>query len=212
MDGHGVEVHVQVLHVHLHVGSGLGPVHQDLRPMVVGDLRHGLYGHRTSGDVTALAHAHQSDIPVHRLLEGLDVEESVGARMRHPHLYAGGIPQGQPRDVVGVVLGIGGDDRIPSSQTESEGDRVYRLGGVLGEDERTGRAPIEKPAERLPGLIHADGDLVGEMVDAPPSADRIFLVILHDRLDHTVRTEGLACTVEIHALVCPHRREVVTEL
>ena len=53
---------------------------------------------------------------------------------------------------------------------ETEGHGVQGLGGVPGEDELGGIAPVEEPAEGLAGLVHADGDLVGQVVDAAAAA------------------------------------------
>ena len=208
MDRHRIEIHVGILHVDLHVGCGLGTVNHDLRPVIVGDLGDGLYGHGAAGHVAALGDGYELHGSVHLALEGFDIEHPVLPGHGMPHPDPDGIPQREPRDVVGVVLGIGGDHGVPLPQSEPEGHGVEGLGGVLGEDEGIRGIRVEERCQLLAGLVHSDGDLVRKVVDAPSPAYGEVAVVSRHSVDHRIGTEGLAGAVEIDTAVGPHRGEI----
>ncbi len=203
MAGEGEEIAAERLHIEGRVADGLGGVdHGDGTDGAgaaaeEGGVVEGAEGVGNVGEGDEL-HGGREE----RVERGV-VEAALGVGAEHGDVAergAGGAGGLLPRDEVGVVLHLGGEDDVAGLQVRvgpAAGDDVNALGGAAGENDFGGIGGVDELRDPRAGTFVAGGGAHGERVEAPVDVGVVALVVVDEGVDHGAGFLGSGAVVEI---------------
>ena len=137
------------------------------------------------------------------LIESVEVEAEFGVGAEDGDVFEGGAgAEGEllPRDEVGVVLHLGGEDDVAGLEVgvaPGSGDEVDGLGGAAGEDDLGGVGGVDEFGGAGAGGFIAVGGAHGERVESAVDVGVVAFVVAGDGVDHRARFLRGGSVVEI---------------
>ena len=204
----GVEIRIQVHHVHLQVRHGLGAIHQHGHTLGMGpgdDLLHGVHGAEDVADVH-----HADDLRAFGDEFVKAVEDQLAGIGHGDDLDRGALLLGQhlPGHDVGVVLHGGEQDLVALLDVDPAvglGHEVDGLGGAAGPDDLLDGAGADEPSHLLPGGLVEIGGLLAEGAHAAVDIGVLLPLVLGHALDDCQRHLAAHGAVEVdHGLAVQH--------
>ena len=198
--GEDVEIGIDRLDIHRHVGHGLGAVNEHQRPGLVSHPGH--LGDRIDRPerVRNVRERDELRLELEEDLEDIEAEQAIVGDRDELEIRVLLLDQELPRDEVSVMLHLGQDDDIATGDVLAAPrirHEVDRLGRVAGEHDLVPIRGVDEPRDARSGRFICRGGALADLVDAAMDVGVVLAVVGVHRIDHGLRLLARGRRVEV---------------